>query len=93
MRAVDPLPGTARRAAVAALGCAALTAFWVVTLDVDRAWAWDEAMHAELPAARLLLAARAGDLETFWSALHGCQPYPFGWPLVLALVQAITGLS
>jgi hypothetical protein len=93
MHAVAPVPGSARRAALAALACVLLTAFWIATLDVGRAWAWDEAMHAELPAARLLLAARAGDGGAFWSALHGCQQYPFGWPLVLAAVQALTGLS
>jgi hypothetical protein len=93
MHAVEPLPGSARRAGLAALACALVTAFWIATLDVRRAWGWDEAMHAELPAARLLLAARAGDGEAFWTALHACQQYPFGWPLVLALVQAVTGLS
>ena len=93
MQAAPPAPGSARRSALAALGCALLTILWVATLDVDKAWAWDEAMHAELPAVRLLLSLRAGDLDGFWGVVHGSQQYPFGWPLVLAAVQAVAGIS
>jgi len=93
MLAARPAPGSARRSALAALVCAALTIFWIVTLDVDKAWAWDEAMHAELPAVRLLLSLRTGDLDGFWTVVHSSQQYPFGWPLVLAAVQGLVGIS
>jgi hypothetical protein len=75
----------------------ALLLLWgtVFTLFVDRTrtWGWDEAMHAELPAARVALALRAGEPLTALRALHDCQQYPFVWPAVLGLLQAGTGLS
>jgi len=77
----------------AALVCAALGAWWIATFEHRRSWGWDEAMHAELPAVRMLLTARAGDLDGFFAVLHGCQQYPFGWPLVLAGVQGLCGVS
>ena len=77
----------------AGLTCVALAAWWITTLEVEKSWAWDEAMHAELPALRMLFSLQAGDLDGFWSSLHSCQQYPFGWPLVLAGVQSILGVS
>ena len=50
-------------------------------------------MHAELPAARILLSAAAGRLRRAHTALLDCQRYPFVWPLVLAAVQAVTPAS
>jgi hypothetical protein len=77
-----------------ALGiCALLAFFWTRTLSDARAWGWDESMHAELPAARILLALQHGDFAGAHAALLDCGQYPFVWPLVLALVQAATGIS
>lgn len=73
--------------------CALLGFFWTRTLSDAHAWGWDESMHAELPAARILLSLKAGDLAGAHTALLDCAQYPFVWPLVLALVQAVTGLS
>ena len=77
----------------AALACALWGAIWGLGVQSEQAWGWDESMHAELPAARMLLGAQAGESELVAHALHDCMQYPFGWPLVLAGVQAVTGLS
>jgi hypothetical protein len=83
-----------RRARVAAaLVCAllgAIGALWVSRADT---WGWDESMHAELPAARLLLAVEAGQPARAAQALLDSQQYPFVYPIVLALAQAPFGLS
>jgi hypothetical protein len=87
-----PQPG--RFDALLAFGICVVLAFaWTLTLSDARAWGWDESMHAELPAARILLSVQSGDFAGAHTALLDCQQYPFVWPLVLALVQAVTGIS
>jgi hypothetical protein len=71
---------------VAALGLA-----WLV--PVANAWGWDESMHAELPAVRMLFALQDVAPRAFFEALHSCGQYPFVWPLVLALAQATLGVG
>ncbi len=56
--------------------------------NVD-SWGWDESMHAELPAARMVL----GDAGQAVDALMECEQYPFVFPLVLAAGQALFGVS
>jgi len=73
--------------------CALAALCWTLPLSDARAWGWDESMHAELPAVRMLLALRAGELGALFDALHDCDQYPFVWPLVLLLVQLVTGVS
>ena len=73
--------------------CLVLAFLWTRTLSDAQAWGWDESMHAELPAARILLALQHGDIAGAHTALLDCQQYPFVWPLVLAGVQALTGIS
>ncbi len=70
----------------AALGLAFL-------VPVAHAWGWDESMHAELPAVRMLFALQDGEARAFFEALHSCGQYPFVWPLVLALAQAVFGVG
>ena len=83
------------RAAVAsaAVLAAALGFFWGATLEPTHAWGWDETMHAELPAVRMLLLAGRGEWGAALEVLHGCAQYPFGWPVVLALVQGVFGVA
>jgi hypothetical protein len=50
-------------------------------------WGWDESMHAELPALRMLLYASRGEVGAAFDPLLGCTQYPFGYPLLLALGQ------
>jgi hypothetical protein len=89
-----PPPQPGRFDALLAFGlCVALALFWTLTLSDARAWGWDESMHAELPAARILLSLKQGDFAGAHTALLDCQQYPFVWPLVLAAVQAFTGIS
>lgn len=71
----------------------ALAAWWIFTLEIEKSWAWDESMHAELPAVRMMLSLGQGDLGGFFDVLHACVQYPFGWPLVLAAVQSVFGVS
>ncbi|MCH2106737.1 MAG: hypothetical protein MK291_08865 [Planctomycetes bacterium] len=59
----------------------------------DVTWGWDESQHAELPAARMALYLRAGELGGAMDALHSCTQYPFVWPTLLGVVQALTGPS
>lgn len=67
--------------------------FWSSRLSDAEAWGWDESMHAQLPAARMAVALGEGEFGTVADALHSCAQYPFVWPLVLALLQLVTGLS
>ncbi len=73
--------------------CVVLALLWTLPLPDAQAWGWDESMHAELPAARILLLLQHGDFAGAHTALLDCQQYPFVWPLVLAAVQAVTGIS
>ena len=85
--------GDRRSKLIALLVCALLGLVWGLGVQDEQSWGWDESMHAELPAARMLLSAQEGEWELTAHALHDCMQYPFGWPVVLAGVQAVTGLS
>jgi hypothetical protein len=95
--AADEAAVRARRArhetwiALGVAGALALT--WSLALSRAQSWGWDESMHAELPAARMLVAAQAGELRASIDALLGCSQYPFVYPVCLALAQAVFGLS
>lgn len=54
---------------------------------------WDESMHAALPAARMVLSVEAGDPGAAARAALDCTRYPFVYPVVLGLVQGLTGVS
>lgn len=75
------------------VAAAAWVAWQLLTGADDVTWGWDESQHAELPAARIALYLRAGDLGGAMDALHSCTQYPFVWPTLLGLVQALTGPS
>ncbi|MCK6448069.1 MAG: hypothetical protein L6Q99_16875 [Planctomycetes bacterium] len=69
---------------------------WGVVLreiNLERTWGWDESMHAELPAARMVELAHAGNLRGAVDVALACDRYPFGVPVFLAVVQSITGIS
>ena len=83
--------GGARVAALVA--CAVLAAAWVLPVSLERSWGYDESMHAQLPALRMLYSARAGDFGQAWDVLLGCNRYPFGYPVALAAAQAVFGTS
>ena len=73
---------------------AALWATWqFLTSSQAMTWGWDESMHAELPAARIALYLRGGDIGGAFHAIHDCTQYPFVWPSLLGVVQAFTGPS
>ena len=73
--------------------CAVLAAAWVLPVSLERSWGYDESMHAQLPALRMLHAARAGDLGGAFDVLLGCSRYPFAYPALLACVQGVFGSS
>ena len=54
---------------------------------------WDEAMHAAMPAARMLVGVQAGEMGHSADALLGCDQYPFVFPLVLAVGQGLVGIG
>ena len=72
---------------------AAWVAWQMGTRSMRLTWGWDESMHAELPAARIALYLRMGDLGGAFDAIHSCTQYPFVWPTLLGLAQALTGPS
>lgn len=86
-----PRHGASRIAA--ALAVASLAVYWTLGLHADNAWGWDETMHVGRPAWRMLLAASSGDFAGVSSALHDCDRYPFVFPVVVALWQAIFGAT
>ena len=75
------------------LVAAAWVAWQMGTRSMGLTWGWDESMHAELPAARIALYLRMGDLGGAFDAIHSCTQYPFVWPTLLGLAQALTGPS
>ena len=79
--------------ALALAATVALAFAWTLPLSAARGMGWDEAMHAALPAARMLVAVEEGEPGLAADALLDCSQYPFAWPVALALVQAATGLS
>lgn len=82
-----------RSTVLAAVACVLLGVVWAVGLDPATSWGWDESMHAELPATQMLLAAQAADLGGASDVLLDCQQYPFGYPLLLAGLQSVTGID
>jgi len=62
-------------------------------LETGQAWGWDETMHAELPAVRMVLLAREGRPGEAFEVLHECDRYPFVYPVWLALWQGLFGIS
>ncbi|MBI5431399.1 MAG: hypothetical protein HZA52_01075 [Planctomycetes bacterium] len=65
----------------------------VARVNFDRTWGWDESMHAELPAARLVELAKRGEWRAAADVLLGCDRYPFVVPVYLASIQALFGLG
>jgi hypothetical protein len=78
---------------VALAALALLVPTWVGDVSMAMAMGWDESMHAQLPALRLLHFARVGDPLGWLRALTDCEQYPFGWGLVLFFVQLVSGPS
>lgn len=68
----------------------ALVVGWVYSSKVDesRSFGWDESMHAALPAKRIALEIKAGNMHKVADVLHGCMQYPFMWPLVVGVLHA-----
>jgi len=87
----DPAEALLRRIAPLAALLLALLAF--LTLPASPAHGWDEAMHLELPAARLLVAMQQGAWSAWADAFLDCSQYPPGWPLVLSLWQGLCGIG
>ena len=54
---------------------------------------WDEAMHAEGPAARMALGLSAGEVGEAFQAVLDCDRYPPAFPMFLAAGQALFGVS
>lgn len=77
----------------AALMALALALVGAASVSMAKSMGYDESMHAELPAARMLIATQMGEWKVASDALLGCQQYPFVYPVVLAIVQAFTGVS
>ncbi|HUR29696.1 MAG TPA: hypothetical protein VM509_16010 [Planctomycetota bacterium] len=81
------------RVGPAALAALVVAVVGAASVSMAKSMGYDEAMHAELPAARMLVAAQQGEWGVAGDTLQACQQYPFVYPVVLALVQAFTGVS
>jgi hypothetical protein len=92
----DDLParGAGRGAVLAAVAVSiVLAVLGAALVDRSHSLGWDESMHAELPAARIALAVRAGAPGEALDAVLECQQYPFAYPLYLAAWQLVLGVS
>jgi hypothetical protein len=83
-------PGDRRAAAFL---CFLVALVGALGVSLEPTLAYDEAMHAALPAQRMAVALRAGELEQAADALLDCDRYPFVYPAVLAAVQFVLGPS
>jgi len=77
----------------AAVVCAVFGVLGAALVDRGRSYGWDESMHAALPAARLVLAVKAGAWREAADVVLGCQQYPFVYPCALAAVELVAGIS
>jgi hypothetical protein len=62
-------------------------------VSMERALGWDEAMHAQLPAARMALALDAGEPGAAIDVALECHQYPFVYPAVLAAVYTVADVD
>lgn len=79
--------------AAAAAAALALAAYWTRGLSRSPSLGWDESMHADLPALRILLALKRGEVRAAFDVLLGCSQYPFVVPCFLAAAQAVFGIG
>lgn len=92
----DPQGDSRRRrieTSAALLLAIVLALAWTIPLSSAQSWGWDESMNVELPAARMVVAAELGRVGEALQALLDCTRYPFVYPVVLALVQGVFGIS
>src|SRR5258705_4522558 len=71
----------------------ALALVWTHGIPRSPGLGWDESMNADLPAVRMLLSLKAGELRSAFDALLGCGQYPFVYAMLLAAVQAVFGVG
>ena len=86
-------PSPRHDALLAALVSAFLALVWGPAVSMDDAWGWDESMNAAYPGARIALALRDAAPSEVLRTVHDCRQYPFVVPLLLGLVQTVTGVS
>jgi hypothetical protein len=91
----EPVPRASGLVPVAAAAAVALALalYWTHGLPRTPSLGWDESMHADLPALRILLALKRGEVRAAFDALLGCAQYPFVVPSFLAAVQAFFGVG
>lgn len=90
----EPHPAPAARQTWWALAiCIALGLYWGWGFTDELSWGWDEAMHAELPAARLVLSTEAIRPAAAMAAVHDSDRYPIVFPALLAVPQFLFGIS
>jgi hypothetical protein len=73
--------------------CCVLALYWGWGYRDASSWGWDESMHAELPAARLVLATQAVRPAAAMAAVHDSDRYPIVYPAMLAVPQFFFGIS
>lgn len=73
--------------------CCMLAFCWAYGYRDESSLGWDESMHAELPAARLVLATQALRPAAAMAAVHDSDRYPIVYPFMLAVPQFFFGIS
>lgn len=62
-------------------------------VSLEDAMGWDEAMHVQLPAARMSLALDAGEPRSAIDVALECYQYPFAYPAALAAAYGVFGVD
>lgn len=88
-----PPVAPSRRWWLALAVCAVLAAHWAWGYSDPNSWGWDESMHAELPAARLVLSTQAIRPAAAMAAVFDSDRYPIVYPAMLAVPQFFFGIS
>jgi hypothetical protein len=82
------------RATLIALAvCLVFGFFQARGVSMEKSMGYDEAMHVQWPAARIGLAFADSDPSGGMEAIHDCSQYPPVYPIVLAGVQGMFGIT
>tara|TARA_R110002072_G_scaffold42102_10_gene119389 strand:- start:790 stop:2529 length:1740 start_codon:yes stop_codon:yes gene_type:complete len=82
-----------RATLLALVVCLVFGFFMARGVSMGKSMGYDEAMHVQWPAARIGLAFADSDPMGGMAAIHDCSQYPPVYPIVLAGVQGLFGIT
>ena len=77
----------------ASIVCAILALWWAPGVSMESATGWDESMNGAFHRHRRALAIHQGPFTRAAGAIHDCTHYPFVYPALLGVLQAVVGVS